>query len=152
MSDQLSDNERIARWMGFKFHEIADIDYSDCGGIYTRKDVYSKVEIPMDKYYDADQFYIRDEDWAPEIGDVIYGTLKYDTSWEWLMPVVQKIERIKGVHCVISEVGCDIYFFGNGIYAREETKIKTVYKAVLEFIEWHESQETNKVCLRCKVK
>lgn len=66
---------------------------------------------------------------------------KYDTSWDWLMPVVEKIERIKGVHLVISELGCDIYSFGKRVSdSREDTKIKTVYKAVVSFIKWYSNQ------------
>lgn len=63
--------------------------------------------------------------------------MKYHTSWDWLMPVVEKIEMVKGVHFVISELGCDVYSFGKQISnSREETKILTVYKAVVEFIKW----------------
>lgn len=63
---------------------------------------------------------------------------EYHTSWDWLMPVVEKIEKKKGVHFVISELGCDIYSFGKHISnCREETKILTVWQAVVEFIKWY---------------
>ena len=79
--------------MGFKFHERVDIDYSDCGGIYTRTDVYSKDPIPVESYPEHDQFYLKD-DWVAEVGSVIYGELKYHTSWEWLHQVIEKIESL----------------------------------------------------------
>lgn len=69
----------------------------------------------------------------------------YHTSWDWLMPVVEKIERIKGVHFVISELGCDIYSFGYKVSdTREETKILTIYKAVVAFIYWYNEQALGK--------
>lgn len=80
--------------------------------------------------------------WRPGVSDPIkVENLAYHKEWGWLMPVVEKIERIKGVHLVISELGCDIYSFGKKISdSREETKIATVYKAAGEFIHWYNSQ------------
>lgn len=76
--------------------------------------------------------------------------LLFDTEWNWLMQVVEKIEGI-----VITET--DNYFnvtIGSGLYcvvqddygeiveiiASEETKIKTVYTACVEFIEWYNTK------------
>lgn len=81
------------------------------------------------------------------MGTITYWTerMKFHTSWDWIMPVVEKIERIKDVHFVISELGCDIYSFGYKVSdTREETKILTIYKAVVEFIQWYNEQALGK--------
>lgn len=76
--------------------------------------------------------------------------LDYDTSWDWLMDVVEKIEAIEdkdglcpfyididGLECVIKD-GRD-----NAAIAVEEgnSKIKAVNKAILEFIKWYNSNK-----------
>ena len=62
----------------------------------------------------------------------------YHTSWDWLMPVVEKIENIAidedvfydvlmhGLECSIGHV-CNV----------GQTKMEAVYKSVLEFIKQH---------------
>ena len=86
----------------------------------------------------------------------------YNSNWNWLMEVVEKIEQttIKEtygqfnekesnaiVSVVIENKFCQI--LSNGIYLNEiiseneETKIKAVYNACLEFIKWYNEQ--NKV-------
>lgn len=80
--------------------------------------------------------------------------LKYHSSWEWLMPVIQKIERIHddyhgyfNVH--ISSNACVIQgtrlittpenfhpaYFADHI---GETKLEAAYRAVVEFINWYD--------------
>ena len=67
---------------------------------------------------------------------------KFDTSWDWLMPVVEKIEALK--HRVeISHNGClieshkdlDNARMNSGIGEIEPTKLKATYKAVVKFIK-----------------
>lgn len=73
--------------------------------------------------------------------------LKYHTSWDWLMPVVEKIEELG--YCVwfqtrkkapilitIWKNGDEIIRIGN----LHDTKIKTVYNAVIDFIKWYNNQ------------
>jgi len=58
--------------------------------------------------------------------------LLFDSSWGWLMPVVEKIEHtsayvnIKGCHVKIS----------TWVDVNAPTKREAVYKAVVEFIKW----------------
>jgi hypothetical protein len=59
-------------------------------------------------------------------------SLQYNTSWDWLMPVVDKIEKtayvnIKGCAVDISTI----------VSTNAPSKIDAVYKAVVEFIKWH---------------
>jgi hypothetical protein len=63
--------------------------------------------------------------------------LKYHTSWDWLMPVVEKIEgmgfyvRIAGEDCTISK---NSKF--SAITTFSGMKKEATYKAVVEFIKW----------------
>jgi hypothetical protein len=79
--------------------------------------------------------------------------LQYYTSWDWLMPVVEKIES--GEYAIIHTT----YFGKNHVYIRAEherkfkhidfwwgeaesdnkceTKLEATYKAVVEFIKWY---------------
>lgn len=71
--------------------------------------------------------------------------LKYHELWEWLMPVVDKIESltgtdgrgdpnyvvtIEGCYCVISVGGEEVV-----VERQLESKIESTYEAVLKFIE-----------------
>lgn len=55
--------------------------------------------------------------------------LKYNTSWDWLMPVVEKINS-------------DIHYNESKEYRhlmslKITTNIKVLYKAIVEFIKWY---------------
>lgn len=73
-------------------------------------------------------------DWIPE------NELQYHTSWDWLMPVVEKIENL-GYELIIAESRCKINH--NTDHSIEEvinidiigSKIDVTYQAVVEFIE-----------------
>ena len=73
-------------------------------------------------------------------------SLPYHTSWEWLMEVVEKIERL-GYTVNISRITTSIGEIGN-----EETmfswvcgdvskKLEITYNAVVQFIEWYNEQK-----------
>ena len=61
----------------------------------------------------------------------------YHKSWNWLMPVVEKIENL-GYGVTIFRKGCHI---DAGVYISNEynnaPKITQTYKAVIEFIKWY---------------
>lgn len=83
-------------------------------------------------------------------GKIHPNDLKYHSSWDWLMPVVEKIEqrfidnqdaesgfsiRIEAYLCVIEGM------LGNQISEGfEDKKILSVWKAIVDFIEWYNSQ------------
>lgn len=79
--------------------------------------------------------------------------MPYHTSWDWLMPVVEKIESINdphhghfGVHissnnCIIqgtnfrsSKIAKPPIYFS---YRCSETKIQSTWLSVISFIKWH---------------
>jgi hypothetical protein len=58
----------------------------------------------------------------------VWSELQYDKSWDWLMPVVEKIDGI--------------YDYDRSMYNRVvelpvSTPINEVYKAVVQFITWY---------------
>lgn len=61
--------------------------------------------------------------------------LLYDSSWDWLMPVVEKIEslgfsvRIQDTECAIVDNGFD--------YCANGSKILCTYNCVINFIKYH---------------
>ena len=67
-------------------------------------------------------------------------SMKYHTSWDWLIPVVEKIESL-GYEFTIVESRCKVS--NNTDYSIEElfhiqttgSKINTTYKAVVQFIK-----------------
>lgn len=69
--------------------------------------------------------------------------LKYHTSWDWLMPVVEKIEqleyyvRIEQNLVTIYKVSKAYEWFGGGT---SETKIESTYIAVIEFIKYYNAR------------
>jgi hypothetical protein len=71
------------------------------------------------------------------------GGYEYHTSWDWLMPVVEKIES-EGFTVNIQDRGCCIYKkFSHPICTAErwETKIEGIWQAVTSFIKWYNTQK-----------
>tara|TARA_R110000851_G_scaffold248445_2_gene400962 strand:+ start:1427 stop:2317 length:891 start_codon:yes stop_codon:yes gene_type:complete len=97
--------------------------------------------------------------WSLDIfGD--FEVIKYDTSWDWLMPVVEKIESIKDEHhgrfgVYIASNGCTIQaikfisdkmseppmYFSD---ATLNTKLESTYYCVIKFIEFYNKHLKNK--------
>ena len=67
----------------------------------------------------------------------VWTKMKYHSSWDWLMPVVEKIEHtsayvnVKGCHVKIS----------TWVDVNAPTKLEAVHKAVVEFIKWYNEQK-----------
>lgn len=74
--------------------------------------------------------------------------LKYNTSWDWLMPIVMKIEElgyevnIKGikcsVNCVLEENPIISYVLGE-----KSKKIELLFTVIVEFIKWYNENNKN---------
>ena len=73
----------------------------------------------------------------------VNATMKYHSSWDWLMPIIEKIEGL-GFEVLIGRISCNI----NKILDRENPiasfvcgdisrKIEIVYEAITEFINWY---------------
>lgn len=88
--------------------------------------------------------------------DVIY--LEYHSSWDWLMPVVEKISELPYIELfsIVTNCGCDIYFkrneFKNGVTfysgnVENSPIINMTYSTVIKFINWYNQQIKMKVAL-----
>jgi hypothetical protein len=73
--------------------------------------------------------------------------LQFNTSWDWLIPVVEKIEGM-GNKFQICRRRINIQPDNNNnltelwLETKEATKIQSVYTAVVQFIKWYNSQKT----------
>lgn len=72
--------------------------------------------------------------------------LRYDSSWGWLMPVVEKILTLFGgdMNMYTANNGCRIYS-DSPLYKGElillNTTRESTYQAVFQFIEWYNQQQ-----------
>ena len=85
------------------------------------------------------------------LGDYSWKPMKYHKSWDWLMPVVEKIEQSGYVYDFTIDY-CSVFGYTVKITSElkntfsdftrirrigESTKINTVYEVVMEFINWY---------------
>jgi len=67
--------------------------------------------------------------------------LEFHSSWDWLMPVIEKIESLHhtvGIHDTMCEILTERNLCEVLIKVNEDwTKIKVVYTAAVEFIKWY---------------
>jgi hypothetical protein len=61
--------------------------------------------------------------------------LKYHTSWDWLMPVVEKIKDVQ-----ISEGWSNKQPVINAL---SDVNITILWKAVVQFIQWYNKKQSN---------
>lgn len=82
-----------------------------------------------------------------------YEDLKYHSSWDWLMSVVEKIENFEdenrcakyNFNCVQSFVEIvDNETSEEIIEIDLDNKFDSIYQAVVQFIEWYNKQALNK--------
>lgn len=80
------------------------------------------------------------------VGTLIFGQfelMRYHSSWDWLMPVVQKIEdlgywvEIRDVFCTISNNRVGIKYLKDDISTHKKSKIEATWFTVVEFIKWY---------------
>lgn len=83
---------------------------------------------------------------------------KFDKSWEWLMPVVEKIDKLgydveinsglRRINIRTTDFGYmekvpeyNEEFRGNSSLYADLTPIQCVYQAIVEFIQWYNEQK-----------
>lgn len=116
-----NDNELIAEFMGIVFWK----------------------QIKNERYYKVPKEHV----YANNAG---LGQFRYDTSWDWLMPVVEKIESLHSVvpgHLLQIEITRGFVKIlgtpGQHIFYNisiEGSKIQATYRAVVDFIKWYNSK------------
>jgi hypothetical protein len=63
-------------------------------------------------------------------------SFKYHKSWDWLMPVVEKIESLG--YCVETGFGqCKIRFNNDRTWTDKGNKLASTYHRIVEFIKWY---------------
>jgi hypothetical protein len=134
-------NKLIAEFIGLKIRSVK------CNGPFDPEEWDLEIDAP-DFLSDEDLEYIYELDGPLES---YYEKLKFDTSWEWLMPVVEKIQELGYDVHIYGEANkglsawsyCDIIkdgvFIWEGVH--EKSKIKTTWQAVTEFIKWLNSEQ-----------
>lgn len=74
--------------------------------------------------------------------------LAFHTSWDWLMPVVEKIREL-GYYMLINSATEEVKIFNNyegGLFDvdyEDKPMILGVYDIVVQFIQWHQLQSAN---------
>ena len=67
--------------------------------------------------------------------------LEFNNSWDWLMPVVDKIENL-GFQVWIIKHKCIINKFPKEIITIEKNnKIDAVYQSIIKLIKWHNKEK-----------
>lgn len=104
-----------------------------------------RLESPDVYSYSDQPFFTVREYTAEAVMSAIAGYVKYHSSYDWLMPVVEKIEGLgHDVSILKNAVGlqwCGIgKFSSNNTKATGTTKIEAIYSAVVEFIKWYNKQ------------
>lgn len=88
----------------------------------------------MGYYFQGDKFYSRSSgkgNWFKEA--------KYDRSWDWLMPVVEKIEKMDYGFKMCRKV-VEVYIDSTkAIICKEKraNRMESLYAAVIYFVEWY---------------
>lgn len=140
----IAGNKLIAEFMGAKIYPMKGypdtVQFLQGSEFEWSKDYYRNV--PESNYYNC-----------------TYKELRYYTSWDWLMPVVEKIEKISNeeitkVYISIEGTQCRIatYYdiFRNATQIKKfrhvvaaSTKLESVWQAVVAFIKWYNDQNIN---------
>jgi hypothetical protein len=112
---------------------------------------HSIEDIGMILYTNDDGYYVTDG--AIIRVDYSLSQLLYHSSWEWLMPVVEKIENdipgldnIGGAQVLIFNDCCKINPYKMDVTFRPFNEIKgnkkeAIWHTVVEFIKWYNEQE-----------
>ena len=67
----------------------------------------------------------------------------FSSDWNWLMPVVEKIETDNYGFKMCRKV-VEVYYDNTKVIilkTKEKTRIESLYKAVVEFIKWYNEQK-----------
>ena len=150
----LDGNKLIAEFMGWEYFEKSktSIEGYPFGGhdYFEETDVW--IKNPTDKYREILCHYgyynIDDDLEKKDLFDDWCYKLQFNTSWDWLIPVVEKIESLKWVdefNICYDEVAKGSY--ANILPSYKDTfnslstdiytnKINAVYDVVIQFIKW----------------
>ena len=153
-------NKLIAAFLGYKYyHKGVDIDESECGGIYTRKEIFSKVPILVDEYKKENQYYFSNlpnpdykkknpKKWSSDLEFLSWSTLnsenyitdlKYNLSWDELIPACKKWDKLNPISTPDYIKLCDLLDNLVSMY-----EINPVFSQLVKNIKWHNKNIINK--------
>lgn len=117
-----TDNELIAEFIGWTIIDETEHDPE----FYESPNVLCNYE-----YFEGTRFHKHDE-------------LFFNTSWDWLMPVVERLEAQNGASAEIRQAYCYIvhHLTKTEFNFHAGSKLEAVYKAVVEFIKWYNEQKS----------
>ena len=98
---------------------------------------YSKT-----KEQDGLMFYYSKDSSPDTYRNLSSAAIKYHSSWDWLMPLVEKIEELNVTESffIIEDKTCILWLTDTkDICQRSSSKIESVYNTVVEFIKWHKT-------------
>lgn len=117
---ELSDNELIAEFMGGQYHKLND-------GFIDKELWWFAPGNHPNPHCNAGTYKRSDE-------------LEYHIRWDWLMPVVEKIERLSDVKVTINKSRCRIVAGKKVFSCHTIVKINSMYRVVVEFLRWLNSK------------
>ena len=131
----LKGNTLIANFLGYEIDSIAE-ELGETPRYY----VSDRLECVADG---VDWWDTYDGDWTSWL---TADQMKFHSSWDWLMPVVEKIETL-----IFGEDeyfnfqilgGCSVYIIsshGRELVSidNEQSKLECAYKAAIEFLKWY---------------
>lgn len=119
-------NKLIAVFLGYKYHP------------HPERDSGWRKEKGHRKFHGMDYYLCR-----------AHRDLKFNSSWDWLMLAVEKIERLDNVSCMdcrvkIERKYCAVYYdMGIERYEFSKTgscKLQAAWLSVVDFIKWYNEQ------------
>lgn len=126
--EQQESNKLIAQFMGGKITHTKDYEMPHGSHSTGTIEYWDGIRsVPTDGYEDAKM-----------------GIFGYNWSWDWLMPVVEKIESLGTGYVMTENNKCEIVItldnkgkkhFSNRFI--ENSKIESTYLGVVEFIKWY---------------
>lgn len=102
---------------------------------------------------DVDKYSTYQDGWGHRPHACVFSELRFHSSWDWLMPVVEKIESLNFTDSDGEEYSFDVTIRYGDVTIEDEdstrknfhihkhgtdgNKLNAVYEAVIEFIEWY---------------
>lgn len=134
--DKLENNKLIAEFMGFSLNQFGEVDNSN---IYLQW-MSTNINCVYDIQHDDFPLLDRNDYW------------KFHSSWDWLMPVLEKIEEnyyteILGTNTKNDNSYIMNIFDYNGKFIFDphshKSKLELVFITIVDFIKWHNKNKVN---------
>ena len=127
MEDEIKNLESILKFMGCT-HQM---NIRNHHGIYWADPQSTSGEIPL---------------FCPDGIAPMAVNIEYQTNWNWIMMVIEKIETLEDSFVDISKNYTRIMSFNHyEEWYDNDSKRNTTYKAIVEFIKWYNEELKNRL-------